>query len=110
MVNETIARIEKEIGANKSMTEDQRKELINLVTRLKGEIEGLSEVHPEDARSIANYTETSVQEATRKNPNPELLKHSLEGMAISVQSFEVSHPKLVGVINNLGQTLMNIGI
>lgn len=110
MVNETIARIEKEIVANKSMTEDQRKELIELVTRLKNEIEGLGESHSEDARSIAKYTETSIQEATRENPNPELLKHSLEGMAISVQSFEVSHPKLVGVINNLGQTLMNIGI
>ena len=110
MVNETIARIEKEIVANKSMTEDQRKELIELVTRLKSEIEGLGEGHSEDAQSIAKYTETSIQEATRENPNPELLKHSLEGMAISVQSFEVSHPKLVGVINNLGQTLMNIGI
>jgi hypothetical protein len=110
MVNETIARIEKEISTNKSMTEDQRKELTELVARLKCEIEGLGERHSEDARSIAKYTETSIQEATRENPNPELLKHSLEGMAISVQSFEVSHPKLVGVINSLGQTLMNIGI
>jgi predicted transcriptional regulator len=110
MVNETIARIEKEIRSNKSMTDDQRKELINLVSRLKSEIEGLGESHPEVARSIAKHTEASVQEATRENPNPELLKHSLDGMALSVQSFEVSHPKLVGVINNLGQTLMNIGI
>lgn len=110
MVSETIARIEKEISVNKAMTEDQRKELIELVARLKREIDALGESHTEDARSIANYTATSVQEATRENPNPELLKHSLEGMSKSVEIFEVSHPKLVGVINNLGQTLMNIGI
>jgi hypothetical protein len=39
-----------------------------------------------------------------------LLRHSLDGMALSVRRFEVSHPRLVGVINNIGQTLWRMGI
>lgn len=110
MVNETIARIEQEISTNKSITVEQKKDLIELIVRLKGEIATLGETHYEDASSIAKYTETSFREATRKTPDPELLKHSLEGMSLSAQKFEVSHPKLIGVINNIGRTLMNIGI
>lgn len=110
MVGETIARIEKEIGANQSLSDEKKRELFHLVSKLKKEIEGLGESHYEDARSIAKYTEASVQEATRLSPNPELLKHSLEGMSLSVNRFEVTHPTLVGIINTIGHTLSNIGI
>jgi hypothetical protein len=46
----------------------------------------------------------------RKERNPELLSHSLDGMSLSVRRFEVSHPQLVGLINTIGQTLWKIGI
>lgn len=110
MIGETIARIENEIATNKTLSEEQRKELIELVDQLKEEIETLGDMHKEDAQSIAKQTETTVHEAIRNAPNQELLKHSLEGMSLSVRRFEVSHPTLVGVINNIGQTLSNIGI
>jgi len=51
-----------------------------------------------------------LQEAVRVTRNPELFKHALEGMSLSARRFEVSHPKLTGVINNIGRVLWGIGI
>ena len=110
MVHETISRIENQLSANESLNAEKKQELLSLVAELKREVAGLAETHGEDARSIAGFTETSVHEAIRKERNPELLSHSLDGMSLSVRRFEVSHPQLVGLINTIGQTLWKIGI
>lgn len=110
MINETILRIEQDIRTNKTLSEERKNELLGLVAQLKTEIENLEDECHEDAKSIARYTESSLHEAIREHKNPELLKHSLEGMSLSVRQFEASHPTLVGVINSIGRTLSNIGI
>jgi hypothetical protein len=110
MVNETIERIETRINANDGMSPENRKELLALVLKLKKEVSTLAETHDDDARSVIGFAETSVHEATRLEVNPELLSHSLDGMTLSVRRFEVSHPKLIDLINTIGQTLRNIGL
>jgi hypothetical protein len=110
MVQETISRIESQLRADEGLAEEKREELLSLVGELKNEMAVLAETHRDDARSIASFTETTVHEATRKERNAELLTHSLDGMALSVRRFEVSHPRLTGLVNALGQTLWKIGI
>jgi|WetSurMetagenome_2_1015567.scaffolds.fasta_scaffold00303_13 hypothetical protein len=110
MVRETIGRIEARINAATSMSQEKKQELLSLVSKLKNEVSSLPEVHGEDARSLAGFTETSVHEATRQVVNQELLRHSLDGMRLAVRRFEVSHPNLVGLINNIGQTLWKMGV
>jgi hypothetical protein len=110
MVDKTISRIEERIRGNESLNEEKRQKLLSLINDLKNEMAGLEKTHHEDARSIAGYAETSVHEATRDDKNPELLKHSLDGLALSVRRFEVSHSRLTGLINNIGQTLWKLGI
>jgi hypothetical protein len=110
MVQETITRIENQLSANESLNAEKKQELLSLVRELKKEVAGLAETHREDAQSIAGFAETSVYEAMRKERDQELLSHSLDGMALSVRRLEVSHPRLVGIINTIGQTLWKIGI
>ena len=110
MLRETIARIEDQLKANDSLGAEKKQELLSLVAELKKEADVLAETHHEDARSIASFTETSVREATRGERNEELLSHSLEGMKLSVRSFEVSHPKLVGLVDAISRALWEIGI
>jgi hypothetical protein len=110
MVNETIKRIEERIQTSQSLSTEKKKELLGLVAALKSEVTGLAKTHHEDAHSITGFAETSVREATRAHKNPELLRHSLDGMRLSARRLEVSHPGLVGLINNIGQTLWKIGI
>jgi hypothetical protein len=110
MVNETIQRIEEQLRNNQAIDGQQRSDLIALIARLKEEVALLALTNHDDARSITGFTETSVHEATRQEVDPELLQHSIDGLSKSVKRFEISHPTLVGLINNIGQTLWNIGI
>jgi len=81
-----------------------------LLSILKTEVSELSKTHAEHSRSITGFAEVSVHEAIREEKNPQLLKLSLEGLSTSVEGFESSHPKLVGIVNSICLTLSNIGI
>lgn len=110
MINETLKRIETSIAGNETLADERKNELIGLVNQLKGEIRELETTHAEDADSIASYTESSVREATRNEPDDVLLQHTLDGLSLSVRRFEVSHPTLMGVINTISQVLSGSGI
>ena len=110
MLNETIERMEKRIRSSENLDDEQKKELLDLLSRLIMETKSLVEAHCEDVSSITGFMDRSVHEALREEKNPELLKHSLEGLSLSARRFEVSHPTLIGLINDISRTLSNIGI
>jgi len=110
MVEETITQIEARIKKTKSLNDERKKELLNLLSTLKTEVSQLSKNDAEDAQSIINFTEVSIHEAIRGEKNPQLFKLSLEGLSTSVKRFENSHPKLVGIVNSIFNTLSNVGI
>ena len=110
MIDETITRIEKTIAETEAISSERKEELLHLVTSLKQEIDNLEDANQEHAGSIISYTESSLREAVRTEPDSELLQHSLSGLSLSVRRFEVSHPTLMGIINDIGQVLGNIGI
>lgn len=110
MIEETITQIEARIEKAESLNEAKKKELQDLLSILKTEVSDLSKTHAEQTRSITGFTEVSIHEAIREEKNPQLLKLSLEGLSASVQGFESSHPRLVGVVNSICLTLSNIGV
>ena len=110
MIQETITQIEGRIKRAKSLNDAKKKELLDLLSTLKIEVSELSMTHAEQTRSITGFTEVSIHEAMREEKNPHLLKLSLEGLSTSVEGFESSHPKLVGVVNSICLTLSNIGV
>jgi hypothetical protein len=110
VIKETITQIEARIEKAESLNDAKKKELLDLLSTLKTEVSELSKTHAEQTRSITGFTEVSIHEAIREEKNPQLLKLSLEGLSTSVQGFESSHPKLVGVVNSICLTLSNIGI
>ncbi len=110
MIKETITQIEARIEKAESLNDAKKKELLDLLSTLKVEVSELSKTHAEQTRSITGFTEVSIHEAIREEKNPQLLKLSLEGLSTSVQGFETSHPKLVGVVNSICLTLSNIGV
>jgi uncharacterized protein YukE len=110
MIEDTLAKIEARLKSSATLKDDKRKELQQLLARLKSEVAVLSKTHAEHAESIAGFTERSTHEATREKKNSRLLKLSLEGLGSSVEEFESSHPKLVQVVNSISQILSNAGI
>ncbi|MCI0623318.1 MAG: DUF4404 family protein [Acidobacteria bacterium] len=110
MIQDTLAKIEARLGKAGALKEEQRTELLGLLSTLKTEIAELSKTHSEQAQSITAFTEVSTHEATRQERDPQLLKLSLEGLTASVQGFETSHPKLVEIVNALSLMLSNSGV
>jgi phage I-like protein len=110
MIEDTLAKIEARLKSAEAIPEEKRRELQQLLTTLKSEVAKLSKTHAEQAESIAGFTEISTREATREQQNPQLLKLSLKGMSSSVEEFEKSHPKLVQIVNSIGNMLSNLGI
>lgn len=110
MIDETLAKIQQQLERSSHLPADKLAELQDLVTQLKTEIATISKSDPEQAHSIAGFTEVSAREATRSQPHPDSVKSALEGLGSTVQGFEVAHPKLTAVVNRLAEALSNLGI
>jgi len=110
MIQETITQIEARIKEAKSLNDEKKRELLNLLSTLKTEVCEFSKTHPEHTQSITSFAEVSIHEAIREEKSPQLLKLSLQGLSTSVEGFESSHPKLVGIVNSICFILSNIVI
>lgn len=110
MIQDRLDKIEEKLKQSKEVSENEKAELLNLVASLKTEITELSQTHHEHAESIVGFAELSTHEATRKEKSPALFNLSLKGLSSSVQEFEISHPRLSGIINRLATMLSNMGI
>jgi len=105
-----LNEIEAKIRNAESIGEERKRELLQLLGTLKSEVGKLSKAHDEQAQSIAGFAQLSTHEAMRARQNPQSLHHSLEGLRSSVEGFEKSHPQLVQIVNNISNTLANLGI
>ncbi len=110
MIKNTLSEIEARIQKSGSLRKEQQAELLGLLSTLKSEIAELSKTHSDEAQSITGFTGVSTHEATRQEPNPQLLKLSLEGLSASAQGFETSHPRLVEIVNAISLMLSNSGV
>ena len=110
MIQDHLDKIEKKLKQSKTVKESDKVELLTLLNTLRTEITDLSHTHHEHAESIARFAELSTHEATRSEKSPALFDLSIEGLTSSVKGFEISHPRLVGVINAFCNYLTDMGI
>ena len=110
MIEKTIGEIEAKIHGANSISDERKRELLQLLGTLKSEVGKLSKTHDEQAQSIAEFAKLSAHEATRGEQNPQLREISVSGLRSSVEGFEQSHPKLVQIVNSISNTLSNLGI
>ena len=110
MIEDTIQRIEARIQGAENLPPERRQELAGLLATLKTEIADLSATDADQARTIAGYTDVSTHEAIRAQRDPDLLHHSVDGLARSVEGFEATHPRLVQTVNTISHALANLGI
>jgi len=110
VIEETIKQIEARIHSSDTLTPERRRELVELLARLKTEAGELAKTHEEQAQSIVGFAQVTAHEATRTDQDPKLLDLSLEALRRSVQDFEKSHPRLAQIVNTISTTLSNSGI
>jgi hypothetical protein len=110
MIEKTIGEIEAKIRGADSVSDDRKRELLQLLGNLKSEVGALEKTHGEQAQSIAEFAKLSAHEATREKPNPQLREISVSGLRSSIAGFEQSHPRLAEIVNRISSTLSNLGI
>ena len=84
--------------------------MIRLLQELKAEVGALPAAQIEKARSIAQFAEAAAHEAARKDQSAKLQELSRAGLRESVTGFEVSHPGLTAVVNDICNLLAGMGI
>ena len=110
MIEETVKRLEQAIRRAGETDPRQAEELIKLLEQLKAEVRTLPQAYAEEARSIAHFAEAATHEAARAEKSKTLLEISRSGLKESVAGFEVSHPRLTHVVNQICNLLANMGI
>jgi hypothetical protein len=110
MIQDRLDKIEETLKQSKTVKESDKAELLTILNILRTEIADLSLTYHEHAESIAGFAELSTHEATRSEKNPELFYLSIKGLTSSIQGFELSHPRLVGIINAFCNYLTDMGI
>ena len=92
------------------MGEEDKKELLKLLSTLETEVLDLSKTHPEEAESITGFTQVSAHEATRGRRNEQLVHLSTKGLTSSIEGFESTHEELVRIVNSIAYILSNMGM
>jgi len=110
LIPERIAQIEATLRNSANIPEATRQELLDLVARLKAEVTPMASTHGESVGQIAGSADAAVQAAVRREEQPEEAAQAVEGLAASVRDFEISHPRLVQIVDRLAVTLSNMGI
>ena len=110
MLKHTLEKIEKKIKISPNIPDEKKSEYFNLLNDLNTEINKLQLSHNEQAKSIKGFTKISAHEATRDELNPNLIKIAMDGLSSSVKEFEISYPKLVGIVNSMSSFLSKLGI
>ncbi|HAF94537.1 MAG: hypothetical protein A2X34_09805 [Elusimicrobia bacterium GWC2_51_8] len=110
MIKETLSKIESAIARIQEADGKEKARLVSLLNQLKAELAVLPESRMDDARSVAHFTEIAAHEVTRAKMSAELKDLSISGIAASVKGFEVSHPKMVEITNEICMMLARMGI
>ena len=105
-----IEALETKIKSTSQIDDAIRNDLLDLMRSLKTELADLKEVHPDTAHNIADKTRVSTEQILSSSNKQGELQENIDGLQVTVEEFEVSHPKLVQVINRLCMMLSDIGI
>lgn len=110
MIKDTLSKIESAIAKVQAGSSPEKAELAALLIKLKSELASLPPSRIDDVRSVGYFTEAAAHEVTRTNSSVQLKNLSISGIAYAVKGFEVSHPGLVSVVNEICMVLARMGI
>lgn len=109
MIKNTLDQLEARIGQAK-LDGPARTELLKVVMDLRKEVESLDSTHAEDAATVASFSTALATEATRREPDTNLVSLAVKSVKASVSRFETSHPTLTSVVNQFCTILAGMGI
>ena len=110
MIKDTISKIESAISKIQAGDAREKEALVALLNKLKNELSEVPESRMGDARSVGYFTEAAAHEVTREGSSVQLRNLSISGISYAVKGFEVTHPQIVAVANEICMILARMGI
>ncbi|MDD5727951.1 MAG: DUF4404 family protein [Victivallales bacterium] len=112
MTLKKITAIEEKIKTDPRIDAKIKTDLLDLMRSLKTELAEIKGAHPQTAHTIAAKTAASTKQILTPAVNAESgnIQDNIDGLQRTVEEFEVSHPKLVQIVNRICIMLSDIGI
>lgn len=110
MTDERIQKIKSAVESADHISPEKKRELLEVLAKLKPAIAKVAETHEEDAERIGQFVETSANEVATRNERPETVERVLQKLKQSVEKFEASHPQLTTFVTEYSAALSNLGI
>ena len=101
MVEDRIRNIEARVQSSASLPEPAKAELLELITALRAELQGVNKDHLDRAESATGSGEV---------PHGETIEDALGGLTGTVTELEAMHPRLSDLVNRLAVALSSMGI
>jgi peptidoglycan hydrolase CwlO-like protein len=105
-----IERIEVRLRDENGLDAASKQELLDLLDKLRSEVQELESTHADQAESIASFAGAAAHEATRHDTNQQRLQLAIDGVSSAVAEVETEHPRLVEITNAFCTMLSNLGI
>jgi mevalonate kinase len=105
-----IENLEKKIESTSQIDAKIKEDLLDLMRSLKTELSDLKNINPDTAHDIAEKTQVSAEKILSSDNKKNELQENIDSLQGTVEEFEVSHPKLVQIVNRLCMMLSDIGI
>jgi len=105
-----VEAIEKKIESSSQIDAKTKEALLDLMRGLKIELVDLKKINPKTAHNIAEKTNISAEKILTSDNKLNELQKDIDGLQETVEEFEVSHPKLVQIVNRFCMMLSDIGI
>lgn len=109
MLKQTLDKLEENIQDSQTLAQDKKSELLSLVDNMRIELGDFASGHAAQADDIAQQAHTAVRQVLAET-EPQQVALTSQGLARSIEEFELSHPKLYDVIKAFAIRITGFGV
>jgi hypothetical protein len=92
------------------LDEKTRGEILASLRELEKALRPALAAKPAEARSVSQFAEAAVHEATQPAPSGSILGTAIDGLNQTAERLEVNYPTVAGIVERLADLLAQIGI
>lgn len=108
MLDSTLKNIKEKITSLENISRNDKNELNILVDKLDQELASMSIIDQEKALKIGSVVQATADKALEGDALS--FESTMDDFSTSIETLEVTHPKLTNIVNRICKMLADIGI
>lgn len=107
-VKSTLSNVQQSAGMIPGASEDERKQLQDLIRRLSAELEKVPPAQKEDVETVAITASTLIEQAKSGKPNKTILKITGEGLKQAATNLTAALPTILPIAMQMIDTVARL--